>query len=66
MKKRTTRPLGVIRLSNQVVVTGSDANPVFTYLGAAAPGATFTISNPQDGDTMRVIVAATGRVTIQK
>jgi Tfp pilus assembly protein FimT len=59
-----TNGAGAIRLSNGVRVTGATANPIFTYLGAASPGATFTVQNPQNGSTMTVTVAGSGRVTI--
>jgi len=37
---------------------------VFSYLGAATPTGTYTVTNSQDGRTLRVTVAASGRVTI--
>lgn len=40
------------------------ANPVFSYLGAAVPAATYTVTNPRDGNTRSVSVAASGRVSI--
>lgn len=55
---------GAIRLSNGLRVTGSTANPVFNYLGAASPAATFTVQNPRDGSTLTVTVSASGRVSI--
>ena len=41
------------------------ASPVFTYLGAASTPGTLTVTNPTDGRTLSVVVAASGRVTIQ-
>jgi len=40
------------------------ADPIFSYLGAASPAATYTLTSTQDGRTLRVIVAASGRITI--
>jgi type II secretory pathway pseudopilin PulG len=40
------------------------ANPQFTYLGAAAPGATYTVRNTQTSTTLTVTVAASGRITV--
>ena len=42
----------------------SSASPVFSYLGAASPAATFTVTNTADGRTLSVAVSASGRVTI--
>ncbi len=56
---------GWIRLANSVQVTGSTANVTFTYLGAASPAGTFTVRNPADGQTVCVVVATSGRLTIQ-
>jgi type II secretion system protein H len=55
---------GVIALSNSVQASGG-TSAVFTNLGAAAPGATYTVTHPTTGRTRSVIVAATGRVSIQ-
>ena len=55
---------GVFPMANNVTVA-SNANPVFDYLGAATPAATFTVTNPQGGGTRTVVVAASGRVQIQ-
>lgn len=46
------------------VTLSTTANPVFSYLGAASPAATYTITNPRDGRTLHVAVAASGRVSI--
>ena len=40
------------------------ANPIFNYLGAPTPGATYTVTNTQTASTLRVVVAASGRVCI--
>ena len=47
------------------LVTAVTASPVFTYLGASSTPGTFTVTNPTDGRTLSVVVAASGRVTIQ-
>jgi Tfp pilus assembly protein FimT len=59
-----TEANGDIRLANNVTVSADTADVIFTYLGAAAPGGTYTVRNPVDGRTMSVIVASTGRVRI--
>jgi Tfp pilus assembly protein FimT len=40
------------------------ADPIFSYLGAAAPAATITVRNTRTGQVLRVAVAASGRVSI--
>ena len=55
---------GLIRLANSVTVS-STTTVVFNYLGAATTAGTFTVRHPTDGKTLSVVVAATGRVTIQ-
>jgi len=55
---------GLFTLANNVTVA-ANANPVFDYLGAAAPAATFTVTNPQGGGARNVVVSASGRVQIQ-
>jgi Tfp pilus assembly protein FimT len=54
---------GNIKLPDGVTVT-TTADPVFSYLGAAAPAATYTITETQTSQTLRVFVAASGRVSI--
>ena len=53
---------GWIALQNHVMVTAATAEVVFTALGAAVPGGTYTVS--KSGRTLRVVVAPTGRVSI--
>jgi Tfp pilus assembly protein FimT len=55
---------GWMNLVNDVKVTGTTANVVFTYLGAANVAGTYTVQNPANNRTMSVTVALTGRVTI--
>ncbi len=57
-----TQADGTIPLSNGLTVAGGPV--VFTSLGAAALGGTFTVTNPQGG-SRNVVVAPSGRVTIQ-
>jgi hypothetical protein len=58
-----TDAAGNIALPDGVTVTAT-AEPLFSYLGAAAPAATYTITETQSRQTLRVFVAASGRVTI--
>lgn len=53
---------GWITLQNDVAVTAATADVVFTALGAAVPGGTYTVS--KSGRTLSVVVAPTGRVSI--
>jgi len=53
---------GWITLQNHVAVTAATAEVVFTSLGAAVPGGTYTVS--KNGQTLNVVVAPTGRVSI--
>ena len=54
---------GNVALPEGVTLT-TTADPIFSYLGAANPGATVTVTNSQDGHVLRVTVAASGRVSI--
>jgi Tfp pilus assembly protein FimT len=56
---------GWIRLTNSVEVSAATASVIFNYLGAASTGGTYTVRNPVDNRTMSVVVATSGRVTIQ-
>lgn len=59
-----TRSDGTIPLANSVTVSGGPV--VFTSLGAAILAGTFTVTNPvPSGGTRSVVVAASGRVTVQ-
>jgi prepilin-type N-terminal cleavage/methylation domain-containing protein len=53
---------GIVQLQNNMRVTGGPV--VFTQLGAAALAGTFTVTNP-NGGARNVVVAASGRVTVQ-
>ena len=48
----------------QGVTLTTTADPIFSYLGAANPGATITVTNTQNGHALNVTVAASGRVSI--
>jgi len=54
---------GYFGISNKVGVT-TNASPIFDYLGAANPGATMTVTNPQGGTSLTVVVSVAGRVRI--
>jgi Tfp pilus assembly protein FimT len=54
---------GFFALANQATLT-ANANPVFDYLGAATPAATFTITSAQGGTSLKVVVSGSGRVRI--
>jgi type IV fimbrial biogenesis protein FimT len=53
---------GWITLQNEVSVTASTADVVFTPLGFATPGGTYTLS--KSGHSLSVVVAPSGRVTV--
>jgi Tfp pilus assembly protein FimT len=55
---------GYYSMSNHMTIAANQ-NPIFGYLGAANPGATFTVTNPQGGGTLSVVVSVSGRVHIQ-
>ncbi len=48
----------------QGITLAATANPIFSYLGAAAPAATYTVTNADTGLSLHVTVAASGRITI--
>jgi Tfp pilus assembly protein FimT len=53
---------GWITLENGVAVTAGTADVVFTPLGFATPGGTYTIS--KNGHSLNVVVAPSGRVSV--
>ena len=55
---------GYYSISNNIGVT-TNQNPIFGYLGAANPGATFTVTNPQGGAARNVVVSVSGRVQVE-
>lgn len=60
-----TKADGTIALANQMQISASTANVVFTNLGAASTAGTYTVRDPDTNRTLNVVVAASGRVTIQ-
>ena len=57
---------GVIKISDPgVMQISTTANVVFTSLGAASTVGTYTVTNPVNSKTRTVVVAASGRVTVQ-
>jgi Tfp pilus assembly protein FimT len=58
-----TSAAGDVAITEGLTLAAS-AQPVFSYLGAASPAATFTVTNPTDGRTLSVAVSASGRVSI--
>ena len=59
-----TRSDGNIPLQNTMDVSASTSSVVFTNLGAARQGGTYTVRNPIDGHTLTVTVSGSGRITI--
>jgi Tfp pilus assembly major pilin PilA len=53
---------GTFRLQNTVTVVALAGPPVFTPLGAAAPGGLYQVTGPS-GDILTITVSAAGRVT---
>ena len=58
-----TDAAGNIRIPAGFTLT-TTAEPIFSYLGAAAPAATFTVRHTPSGRQITVTVTASGRVTI--
>jgi Tfp pilus assembly protein FimT len=56
-----TDAAGNLKAPEGVTLT-TTADPIFTYLGAAAPAATYTVTNTQNTKTLRVFVEASGRI----
>ena len=54
-----------VRLASGLVVSAVGASVLFTGLGAASPAGRYTVVSPADGGTRSVVVAASGRVSIQ-
>ncbi len=59
-----TDSTGFITLQNTMQVSAATANVVFTNLGAASTGGTYTVKNPTTGKTLTVTVAGSGRITV--
>lgn len=60
-----TDAAGNVKVPDGVTLTALNGiDPVFSYLGAANPGATITVTNSQTGATLPVTVAVSGRVRV--
>ena len=59
-----TKSDGTMPLQNTMQLTGATASVVFTNLGGASQGGTYTIRNPVNGHTLTVTVSGSGRITI--
>jgi Tfp pilus assembly protein FimT len=59
-----TKSDGTIPLSNEMAITGTTANVVFSPLGAALTAGTYTVHNPQGANDRQVVVSASGRIRI--
>jgi hypothetical protein len=61
-----TDAAGAIRISNPgTFLVSTTANVMFSELGAASPAGTYTVTNPVNGATRAVVVAATGRISVR-
>ena len=60
-----TRTNGTMPLDNSITISGTTASVVFSPLGAAVMAGTYTVRNPTTNLTLNVVVATTGRVTVQ-
>jgi len=60
-----TKADGTIPLANSMEISATTANVVFTNLGNASTAGTYTVRDPTTNLTLSVVVAASGRVTIQ-
>ena len=58
-----TDAAGNLKTPDGVTLTAT-ADPIFSYLGAAAPAATYTVTNTQNAATLKLCVAASGRIRI--
>jgi prepilin-type N-terminal cleavage/methylation domain-containing protein len=57
---------GAIKISNsRALLISTTADVVFTSLGAASPGGTYTLTNPTNNGTRTVVVAGSGRVSVR-
>ena len=59
-----TDDAGNVSVPQGVTLTTTAVQVVFSYLGAASPAATYTVTNTQTAATLRVKVAASGRICI--
>ena len=54
-----------LELTSGLIVESAGPKVILTSLGAATPGGSYTVTHPVTGARLRVIVAASGRVSIQ-
>jgi prepilin-type N-terminal cleavage/methylation domain-containing protein len=59
-----TRQDGTVPLANDMLITATTANVVFSPLGAALTAGTYTVHNPQGANDQQVVVSAAGRIRI--
>lgn len=59
----STDSSGNLKLPSGFTLSTS-ADPIFNYLGAASPTATYTVTQTTTGKVLRVTVAVSGRVTV--
>ena len=61
-----TDAAGTVRISEATPLElSSNGRPVFTTLGAASPGATYTLRHARTRASRTVVVAGSGRVSVQ-
>lgn len=60
-----TTSAGLMSLSNGLQISNGGASVIFTNAGGANPGGSYTVTDPKTSRTRSVLVAATGRVTVQ-
>jgi prepilin-type N-terminal cleavage/methylation domain-containing protein len=61
-----TDAAGRIRISDPTTVdVSSSGRPVFTTLGAASPGATYTVRHARTHASRAVVVAGSGRISVE-
>jgi prepilin-type N-terminal cleavage/methylation domain-containing protein len=60
-----TQADGTIPLSNNMEISGANANVVFTNLGAATPAGVYTVRDPSTNRTLTVVISASGRIRVQ-
>jgi prepilin-type N-terminal cleavage/methylation domain-containing protein len=60
-----TDAAGTIAIADRALQISSNGRVIFTTLGAATPSATYTVTHPETGISRAVIVAASGRISIE-
>jgi Tfp pilus assembly protein FimT len=65
-KGPVTDTAGTIRISDPTTLdVSSNGRPVFTTLGAASPGATYTVRHSRTHASRTVVVAGSGRISVE-